>query len=286
MFRTLTGHDPVVALPPQATDCHIHLFDSAKYNTQPGAPLAPADALITHYESVQKWLGLERVVIVQGNAYQFDNRCVLEGLDHFGDAARGIVAVDATISDDDIQAMTDRGVRGARIMDIWQGAVGLDKMLEVNARVHPFGWSLIVQFDGRDILKHMGALECIKGDYVIDHAGKFLEPVAPNSAEFAALLRLVDRGNCYVKLAGCYETSRIGHPGFADVAALSIALINHAPDRIIWGTNWPHNMATSRDTYPDDVNLLDLAMQWAGSQENIQKIFVDNPAHLYGFDPL
>ncbi|MDO6485677.1 amidohydrolase family protein [Shimia thalassica] len=283
MFRTLTGRAPVSALPPLATDCHIHLFDSARYSDQPNGPTAPADALISHYEQVQKWLGLERVVIVQGNAYQKDNRCLLEGLDHFGSAARGVVAVSADISDEDLHQMTAKGVRGARIMNILQGAVGLDEMLEVNARVYPFGWSLIVQFDGRDILAQMAKLETIKGDYVIDHTGKFLEPVTTGSAEFAALLRLVDRGNCFVKLAGCYETSKIGHPGFDDLAALSKALIQHAPDRIIWGTNWPHNMSNSRETYPDDVHLLDLAMDWAGSRENIQKIFVDTPAQLYGF---
>lgn len=283
MFRTLNGPAPKVALPRLATDCHIHLFDSSKYATQPNGPQAPADALISHYESVQKWLGIERVVIVQGNAYQKDNRCVLDGLDHFGGAARGIVAVSSDISDREIHEMTAQGVRGARIMNILQGPVGLDELLDVNARVHPYGWSLIVQFDGRDILQHLSVFEQIKGDYVIDHTGKFLEPVTSDSAEFAALLRLVDRGNCYVKLAGCYETSRAGYPRFDDLADLSKALITHAPDRIIWGTNWPHNMSSSRDTYPNDVHLLDLVMEWAGSSKNIQKIFVDNPARLYGF---
>lgn len=286
MFRTLTGRPPKVALPSLATDCHIHLFDSARFQSQPNGPAAPEDALISHYESVQSWLGLERVVIVQGNAYQLDNRCILEGLDHFGEAARGVAAVRPEVGEEELHDMTARGVRGARIMDLLQGAVGLEDLLAVNARVHPFGWSLIIQFDGREILNHVGTLEQIKGDYVIDHTGKFLTPVAPNSAEFRALLYLLDRGNCYVKLAGCYETSQIGPPGYDDLAVLSKALINHAPDRIIWGSNWPHNMATSRATYPDDVHLLDLVMDWAGSTENIQKIFVSNPARLYGFSAI
>jgi len=285
MFRTLTGRPPQTALPALATDCHIHLFDSSKFQSQPNGPAAPEDALIAHYESVQSWLGLERVVIVQGNAYQMDNRCILEGLDHFGEAARGIAAVNTDISDKELDEMTSRGVRGARIMDIQQGAVGMDDLLAINARVHSFGWSLIVQFDGRELLNHIRTLEQVQGNYVIDHTGKFLKPVAPDSAEFQALLRLIDRGNCYVKLSGCYETSIIGPPGYDDLAALSKHLIKHAPDRIIWGTNWPHNMATSRATYPDDVHLLDLVMDWVGSSENIQKIFVSNPARLYGFSP-
>ncbi|WP_299425820.1 amidohydrolase family protein [uncultured Shimia sp.] len=94
---------------------------------------------------------------------------------------------------------------------------------------------------------------------------------------------LIDRGNCYVKMAACYETSRNGYPGYDDVAALSQALIHHAPDRIIWGSNWPHNMATTAEAYPDDVHLLDLAMAWTGKTKTIQQIFVDTPAQLYGF---
>ncbi len=126
-------------------------------------------------------------------------------------------------------------------------------------------------------------LKQIKGDYVIDHTGKYLDPVGIDSPEFKALLKLVDRGNCYVKLAGCYETSRIGYPSYDDIGILARALVRHAPERIIWATNFPHNMATSADTYPDDVHLLDLVNEWIGSDVNRQKIFVDNPSHLYGF---
>lgn len=283
MFRTLTGRPPKTALPPGATDCHIHLFDSAKYSAQPGGPAAPADARVDHYAQVQAWLGLDRVVITQGNAYQTDNRCLLDGLTHFGDKARGVVAIDPHVPDNELEAMWQQGVRAARIMNLLQGPVGLDQMLEVNARVHPFGWSLIVQFDGREMLEHLDRLMQIKGNFVIDHTGKFLEPVTTDSAEFRALLALMDRGNCYVKLAGCYETSRSGFPDYQDMAALSCALLRHAPDRVIWGSNWPHNMAHSAATYPDDVHLLDKVMEWCGSDEVVQKVFVDNPAQLYGF---
>jgi D-galactarolactone isomerase len=283
MFRTLNGRAPKIALPKGAIDCHIHLFDSTKYEAQAGGPPPPADAPIGDYEQVMRWLGIDRVVITQGNAYQKDNRCVVDALDYFGARARGIVAIDASISDEEINLMTAKGVRGARIMNILKGPVGLDQLLDVNHRVHPFGWSLIVQFDGRDIVQHVPLLEQIKGDYVIDHTGKFLKPVGVDSPAFQALLKLVDRGNCYVKLAGCYETSITGYPSYEDVGALSKALIQHAPDRIIWGSNFPHNMANSAENYPDDVHLLDLVNEWAATDINRQKIFVDNPAKLYGF---
>ena len=283
MFRTLTGRPPHRLLPQGSIDCHIHIYDDTKYVGQSGGPTPPPNALVSHYERVQQWLGMNRVVITQGNAYQFDNRCTLEALDHFGENARAIVAVKPDITDAEIHAMSVRGACGARIMDIWQGAIGLEGLLAVNARVHPFGWGMVIQFDGRDMVDHVTLLEQIQGDYVIDHTGKFLEPVTTDSAAFKSLLRLVDRGNCYVKLAACYETSKAGYPTYDDVGVLARALVEHAPERIIWATNFPHNMATSADDYPDDVHLLDLVNEWIGSDTNRQKVFVDNPSRLYGF---
>lgn len=283
MFRTLSGRSPNVVLPRGATDCHIHLFDCTKYKQQPNAPQAPADATIEHYKQVQSWLGLERVVVVQGNAYHKNNQCVLDALDYFGDTARGVVAVDANITDIELDNMHARGVRGVRIMNLLQGAVGLDEMLAVNAKVHARDWSMIVQFNGCEILQNLPRLRAIKGEYVIDHIGKFIPPVKRDSAEFSALLKLIDKGNCYVKIAGCYETSQDGYPAYDDVGQLVRKLVLHAPQRIIWGSNWPHNLATSPENYPDDVHLLELVDQWIGSEQNRKAIFVDNPARLYGF---
>ena len=283
MFRTLTGRAPHIALPEGAVDCHMHIYDSLGFKAPADSPGMPEDALIAHYEQLQKWLGFERVVIVQSNGYQFDNACTLDALDHFGDKARAIVAIRPEVTDAEIDAMNKRGVRGARIMNIWGGAVGFDDMLRVNARVHPFGWSLIVQFDGCEILEQSTLLEKIQGNYVIDHIGKFLEPVSVDSPAFKALLKLIDRGNCYVKISACYETSKIGHPSYSDVAPLAKALIDYAPDRMLWATNWPHLIARDAQSYPDDVHLLDLVNDWAGSDEIRHKLFVDNPSKLYGF---
>jgi len=283
MFRILSGRAPKIALPAGAIDCHMHVFDSSKYSAQPGGPAAPSDALISHYDQLRQWLGVERLVVTQGNSYQRDNRCTLEVLEHYGDKARAVVAVDDSITDSELQWMTDLGVRAARIMNLGQGAVGLDQLLKVNARVQPFNWSLIVQFDGVEIIDHFELLCQIQGNYVIDHIGKFLEPVSVHSQEFHTLLKLIDKGNCYVKIAACYETSKVGFPSYGDVAPLAKKLIEYAPDRVIWGTNWPHLMSASSETYPNDVHLLDLVNDWTGPFENRQKIFVDNPAVLYGF---
>ncbi len=283
MFRTLNGHAPKIALPKGAVDCHIHIFDGSNYSAQPGGPPAPVDALTSDYKQVQKWLGIDRVVITQGNAYQTDNRCTIDAVQQFGNNARGIVSVHSDISDAELESMHKMGICGARIMNLNMGPVGLDEMLEVNARIHPFDWSMIVQFDGCQILRHVPRFEQIKGDYVIDHIGKFLKPVDVDSPQFNALLKLMDRGNCYLKLAACYETSLEGYPDYSDVGVLAEALVRHAPERIIWGSNFPHNMAKTAAAYPDDAHLLDLTNEWLGSDKNRHLAFVENPNRLYGF---
>lgn len=283
MHRRLSGDPPRIPLPAGTVDTHIHFYEEARYPHQPGGPPVPPDALVSHYEKLQKWLGMERIVIVQGNAYQFDNRCILDALDHFGDKARAVVAVRPDIANSEIEAMHARGVRGVRVMDIWQGAMGLDGLLEIDARVRPFGWHPIVQFDGREMVNRAPLFERIQGDYVIDHVGKFMEPVGLDNPAFVALLKLIDRGNCYVKISAWYETSKVGPPSYEDVGVLARAMIRHAPDRVLWASNFPHNFATTAEDYPDDALLADLASEWAETSDARQKMFVDNPVRLYGF---
>ncbi|ETI59180.1 amidohydrolase family protein [Marinomonas profundimaris] len=280
MTRTLIGKAPRIALPKGSVDTHIHVY-SAQHPSMPGGPDLPVDAAnLADYQKVQHWLGLEKVVITQPNAYQTDNTCLLEALDELGDNGRGVVAVTTKTSDATLQAWHDRGVRGARIMELTLGAVRLKDLLEVNAKIRPFDWTCIVQFNGREILDRTALLEKVQGDYVIDHHGKFLPPVTPDSKEFDQLLRLIDKGNCYYKIAACYESSVTGGPDYQDIAELSKRIIAHAPERVIWGSNWPHVSGAPEDA-PNDVQLLDTVMSWMPDETTRQSIFVDNPNRLY-----
>jgi D-galactarolactone isomerase len=285
--RRLSGESPRLRLPPKATDTHMHIYDDRFPGREGGPPKPPLPATLADYRQLQKWLGLERVVFVQGAAYQFDNACLLDALANFakeeeGGQACGIAVVRPDVDEATLEDLTRRGVRGARIMHLPGGAVGMDDLLAIDARTRPFGWSPIVQFDGRDIAGYRPILEQISGDYVIDHAGKFLEPVTVDAPEFTTLLRLIDRGNCYVKISACYETSKVGPPTYADVGTLSKALIAHAPERMLYASNWPH-VSLPIDAQPDDRLLLDLMLEWAPDEGVRQLIFVDNPARLYGF---
>lgn len=285
LARKLSGAPPRLKLPPKATDTHMHVFDDRFPGRDGGPPKPPLAATLDDYRQLQQWLGLERAVFVQSAAYQFDNACLLDALARFtadGGEARAVAVVGPEVEDARLEDMTRRGVRGARHMHLPGGAVGFDDLLAIDARVRPFGWHMIVQFDGRDMIERSPTLEALKGDYIIDHAGKFLEPVGTDSPEFTALLKLIDRGNCYVKISACYETSKAGPPDYADVGALSKALIAHAPERMLFATNWPH-VSAPIDKQPDDGRLLDLLLDWAPDEAVRRQIFVDNPARLYGF---
>lgn len=277
----LDGRPPVRKAPPGSVDTHIHFFDG-RFPGQPGGPPPLGDATPADYRVVQNRLGLDKMVIIQSAAYQFDNRCQLEALKEFGDDARAIVCLTGSESEATLQDWHDLGVRGVRIMDLPGGASDLTDLPALAHKVRPFGWHPIVQFDGRRLPDVTATLQALEGDYIIDHTGKFLEPVSPDDPAFEELLRLVDRGNCYVKVSAYYETSRTGAPDYEDIGALARALINHAPDRILWATNWPH-VGRTAETYPDDADMLDRIVDWAGSEEILHRILVDNPARLYGF---
>jgi D-galactarolactone isomerase len=149
------------------------------------------------------------------------------------------------------------------------------------ARVHPFGWHANIQLDGRELPKVEAQIKRLPGKFVIDHTGKFLEPVAPEHDAFKSLLRLVDTGRCWVKLSAPYETSKTGGPKYQDVGRLAKALVKKAPERMLWASNWPHPSA--RQNPPRDEDLLDLLLEWAPVENTRKKILTDNPAELYGF---
>lgn len=280
--RPLTGRKPRFQVPAGATDCHVHLY-LPKHEPQPGGPAIPELATVDDYRQFQHWLGLERVVVTQPNAYQFDNGALIEALTELGPAtARGVAVVSADTSAAQLRDWHDKGVRGARIMNLAGGAVKHVDMLSVAKRIRPLGWHLMVQFNGRHLDEYIDGLRRIEGRYIIDHIGKFMPPVAADDRRVDEILRLLDRGNAWFKLCGPYETSLRGAPHWEDCGAIARRVLAHAPERVIWGSNWPH-VGVPRDQYPDDVSLIEVLDEWADAAQR-RHILVDNPAELYGFD--
>lgn len=282
LVRRLTGARPKTRLPAGVVDTQIHLYLDGYPAVRGGPPLPAGLPGPAEYRQVMNWLGIERVVVTQGNAHQLDNSCLLGALNEMGPVARGVAAIAPDTSDAEMRRLSDGGIVGARIMDLPGGAVGLEGLAGVDARADAFGWLLAVQFDGSHILEHEAKLAALKSRYIIDHHAKFLSaPAGP--AQVDALKRLIDRGNCWFKFAGCYESSKSGGPDFEDVARVAREIAAHAPERILWGTNWPHNMVSRTEDYPDDAALLDTVLGWIPTEAGLRKALVDNPVALYGF---
>jgi D-galactarolactone isomerase len=286
LVRPLKGPPPKTPLPRGTVDAQMHMYLPG-FPAQPGGPDLPAGALpdSEQYRSLMRWLGIDRVIITQGNAHQRDNSNLLACLAETGDVARGVAAIDSTTPDAELDRLSSAGVVGARIMDLPGGAVGMAELEAVDARAAPRGWMIAVQFDGTKIGEHETRLAAIKSRWVFDHHGKFFGGVSPDGPEVAALKRLIDRGNCWFKFAGAYESSTSGGPGYEDVAAVSKAIAAHAPERIVWGTNWPHNLARQQSDYPDDAALTDTILGWLADDRARYLALVENPERLFGLTP-
>ncbi|MBL8562852.1 MAG: amidohydrolase family protein [Gemmobacter sp.] len=282
--RQLSGVPPDPPLPAGAVDCQMHAY-APGFPAIPGAIPLPLGDLPTpaQYRQVMDWLGLSRVVVTQGNAHGRDNANLLACLEDFGDIARGVAVIDAQTSDAEMAHLAARGVVGARIMDLPGGAVGLEALEAVDARAHAAGWMLAVQFDGSRLLDHLPRLARLRSRWVLDHHGKFFHGVAADGPEIDSLLRLMEGGRCWVKFAGCYESSRQSWP-YEDIAAPARRLAAQMPERIIWGSNWPHNLMRDTADYPDDARLAELTLGWL-AEGTRQRVLVQNPIDLYGLPP-
>ncbi len=282
----LPARAPAFRPPPGACDCHMHIYGPAElYPPAPNSPFPPvAGGDIAAYLKVRATLGLTRAVVVQPSVYGFDNRATLDAMAVLGDDARGVAVVPPQVSDAELERLTGLGVRGIRFFMIGGGALGWNDLETLAARTAAFGWHVQMQMDGRLLADEADRLARLPGGLVIDHNGKFLEPVGLDHPGFRALLRLVEGGRAYVKTSGVYETSRTGAPDYADVAALARALIARAPERCLFATNWPHPSKPGNP--PDDAGLIDLFRDWCGSDAVAARILVENPAAVYGFAAL
>jgi D-galactarolactone isomerase len=260
----------------------MHFFDS-RYPLSPNARRREPDASVDDYRAVQRRLGLERVVIVQPTAYGADNRCTLDAIAAIGDAARGIAIVPPTVGDDELRRLHRAGMRGVRFRMTDRPDLPWDALPAMAARIAVLGWHIQFQMDGRDLAAREAMLGALPCDLVVEHVGKFLDPVPVTHPGFQALLRLLANGRTWVKLSGAYMTSKAGPPGYEDVSALARALVVAAPERMVWATNWPHPLAARTGATPDEAALLDLLADWAPDARVRDRILADNPARLYGF---
>ncbi|MEE3071284.1 MAG: amidohydrolase family protein [Pseudomonadota bacterium] len=280
--RKLTGEPPKTILPKGTIDTQMHLYVPG-YPAVDGGPGLPPAPLPTPdmYRQTMEWLGIDRVVITQGNAHQKDNACLLACLAEMGDVARGVAVIDSQTSEAEVARLDAAGVVGARIMDLPGGAVGLSDLEAVDAICANAGWMTAVQFDGTALPELESRLAALQSRWVLDHHGKIFGGVTDE--HIAVIKRLIDKGNVWFKFAGCYEATLTSGPDYPDIAKVAREIAAYAPERIVWGTNWPHNLAKKTEDYPDDAALLDTVMGWLSDEKAMQLALVYNPQSLYGF---
>lgn len=274
---------PRLPSPPGTCDTHMHIFEPG-YSVMPGTNLPSMPGTMAEYRKLRERLGITRTVIVQPAAYGRDNRCTLAAMKALADdrhQTRGVAIVLPEDSDEHIAELTAAGIRGIRYHLLPYGGVSWDTLREMAARVAPHGWHVQIQCEGGELAGRAALLKALPCDIVIDHIGRFTQPVAADDPGWKSLRSLIDGGRCWVKLSAPYHGSKTGAPDYADAAASARELIRAAPDRMLYATNWPH--PSLKNNLPDDAALLDWVNGLAGSEALRERILVDNPAKLYGF---
>ena len=268
-------------LPAGAIDCHMHIYGPPDRFGPPTPNGLCGRAHLADYLALRQQLGLARTVYVQPSHYGHDNSCMLAAMAADPAPARGVAVIGAAGPDSDFAALHVAGVRGARFSFLFAGCLTLDELEPVAARIADFGWHAQIQLDGATLPDLETRLTALPVPLVIDHLGRIPLSGRVDTAAHMTLYRLLDRGVCWVKLSAPYHVSADPTGDCADCAPLARHLLAHYPDRLVWGTNWPHPNAL--DNPPDDRHLLRLLRDWCGDATTAHQVLVANPERLYGF---
>ena len=273
---------PAYKPPRGACDAHCHIFGPGHiYPSAPDRTYTPPDAPLARFKELQKTLGLERAVLVNASCHGNDNTVILDAIAQSGGKYRGVANVDASVKDEELERLHEGGIRGIRFNFVQHlgGTPDLEDFAELVARVRPLGWHVVLHFDAADLVRFHAMLERLPVPFVIDHMGRVPTKDGLEQRPFQVLLATLHLANCWVKISGAERIS--SGPPFADAVPFARALLTAAPDRVLWGTDWPHpNIKKHMPNDGDLVDLIPLFMPDAGLQ---RKVLVDNPHRLYGF---
>ncbi|RPI47232.1 MAG: GntR family transcriptional regulator [Betaproteobacteria bacterium] len=276
---------PKLKLPALACDCHAHICGpQSRYAYWSGRVYTPMDCLLPAYRQMLRTLGVQRAVLVQPSVYGCDNTAMLDAMREAGPDFRGVAVVDETVSDVELERMHAAGVRGLRcnIVDIVedQGKLPLAMLERLAGKIKPFGWHIELLMHADEFPAMDRAFADFPVDIVLGHLGYQRAEKGIDDPGFQALLRLMRAGKAWVKLTGPYRISSQGVP-YPDTVPFAQALLEAAPERVVWGSDWPHVMV--KGPMPNDGDLCDLLAGWIPDATLRQRVLVDNPARLYGF---
>lgn len=273
---------PRLRVPPLSCDCHAHVLGPpSRFPYVDERSYTPPDALPEDFLRMLGTLSLERMVVVQASCYGEDNRRTVAAVAELGQhRARGVAMVNENVTDAQLRALHDGGIRATRFITTAKGGPSLEHLPGVARKVAPYGWHIEMYVPPTVWPNVLPVVAALPVPVVFDHMGGMMANTPIDDPILRRILELLETGRCWTKLTG-YRPSITGFP-YADVAPLAKLFIRHALERCVWGTDWPH---TNIEGYmPDDGDLLDQLGEWVPDEAALRKILVDNPAALYRFD--
>jgi predicted TIM-barrel fold metal-dependent hydrolase len=270
---------PRLKAPANAADCHIHIYDPRF----PPQVAKPASGTAQDYRLLQKRIGVTRVVIVTPRCYVTDNSCTADAIGQLGiDRARGVAVLRPTVTDAELKSLHEGGIRGIRftVANPETAAVSIDMIEPLAKRIAALDWHVQLNMEPEQIADNAALLARLPTTIVFDHMGKLTFPGGMQHPAYRVIRGLFDAGRAWVKLSGAYLDTSKGPPGYAEGTALARSYVTAAPERLVWGSDWPHPSATQP---PDDAALFDLLAEWAPDEATRNAILVTNPEALYRF---
>jgi len=267
--------------PPNACDAHCHIFGPGdRFPYAADRTYTPPDAGIDRFEALQERLALSRAVFVQASCHGTDNAAMVDAIVSGNGRYAGVAMIDDSFTDAQIGALHDVGVRGTRFNFVAHlgGAPAMDEFWRIVHRVARFGWHIVLHFDAEDLPTCAAMLDEMPTPYVIDHMARVDATKGVDQEPFQQLLALLRDERAWVKISGAERLTAGGAPPYDDVVPYAGALIAAAPDRVLWGTDWPHPNVRHM---PDDGDLVDLLAAFAPDEATRHRILVTNPERLY-----
>ncbi len=274
---------PEFAVPDGAVDAHCHVFGPAReFPFAPERKYTPCDAGKEKLWELRDHLGFSRNVIVQATCHGADNGALVDALQSSDDMARGVATVRSSITDEELAQLNAAGVRGVRFNFVKRlvDTLPFDSLASIAERVAPLGWHTVIYFEAADLAEYYNFFTSLPTTVVVDHMGRPNVGESVNSAGFNLFIKLLaDNENFWSKVSCPERISKTGPQGYADVIPFAQRVVETFPDRVLWGTDWPHPNMKSH--MPDDGKLVDFIPHIARTIELQQKLLVDNPMRLY-----
>lgn len=270
---------PSFQMPANACNSHLHIIDPSFPND--GKAVSQIGTVET-YQALSREFSLPRAIFVQAKPFALDNSCLIDAISRFGsENCRGIAVANNSVSDKALSHFHESGIRGLRF-SVWNPAnavVSFEDCKPLSERIAEMGWNIQLHMSAGQLVAHADTIRSLRCKVVIDHMGR-LDPAAGLAdPAYSFLCELLDKGNTYIKLSGPYLNTASGRP-WHDATRVAIALAEFAPERVVWGSDFPH---VTEAIKPDALSLIDLIPVWLPSEKARQLALVDNPARLYGF---